>query len=389
MASESISLPRPPLRYGMVGGGQGAFIGDVHRKAIALDSSAELVAGSFSQDFQNTQATGRELRLAEDRLYRSFEEMASAEAARKDGIDFVVIVTPNFLHYRVCKAFLEAGIHVVCDKPLTFETAEAEELQALAHEKELLFMVTYTYTGYPMVKHAKALVADGRLGKIRFVNAEYPQEWLAGDLEKSGNKQASWRTDPTKSGKANCLGDIGTHIENLVAYITGLEIQAVSARLDRFVDGRQLDDNATVMLEYDQGAKGVYWSSQIAVGCDNGLRVRVFGERGALEFRQEDPNYLWFTPLGEPAQKLSRGRDELSPRAGELVRIPSGHPEGYFEAFANLYRSFAGALEKKLAGEALDASESDFPGVEAGLAGVKFVDRCVASSEAGGAWTPF
>lgn len=373
----------------MIGGGPGAFIGDVHRKAIAFDRSAELVAGCFSSDFSKTEVTGRELDLDESRLYRTPAEMASAEKERADGIDFAVIVTPNFLHYATAKAFLEAGIHVACDKPLTFETEEAEELKRLAESRGLLFLVTYTYTGYPMVKHAQALVAEGRLGAIRFVNAEYPQEWLASDVEKSGQKQASWRTDPAKSGKANCLGDIGTHVENLVSYVTGLQIEAVSARLDRFVGGRQLDDNATVMVRYKGGAQGLYWSSQIAVGCDNALRIRVFGEAGALEFRQEEPNYLYFTPLGEPAQRLSRGRDALAARAGELSRIPSGHPEGYYEAFANLYRTFAGALRKKLAGEPLSESDLDFPSVDDGIAGVYFVDRCVASAEAQGQWTSF
>ncbi len=374
------------LRYGMVGGGQGAFIGDVHRKAIALDGSAALVAGCFSRSHENTLATGRGLGLADDRLYRTFDEMAEAEAKRRDGIDFAVIVTPNASHYPAAKAFLSRGIHVVCDKPLVFEVREAEELAALARQKNLLFCVTYTYTGYPAVKHARDLIARGELGELRFVNAEYPQEWLSTLLEKEGQKQASWRADPAQTGKSNCVGDIGSHVENMVRYMTGLEITRLCARLDTFVKGRVLDDNASILVEYRGGAKGLYWSSQIAVGFDNALRVRVFGSKGSLQWSQENPNYLTVSRLGKPTEVLSRGRDPFYPPAQAYSRIPSGHPEGYFEAFANIYKTFAAALAKKKAGGKLDQKDLDFPNAADGISGVRFIDKCVESSQKGAVW---
>jgi len=377
------------LRYGMVGGGKGAFIGDVHRKAIALDGLAELAAGSFSQSFENTLETGASLGVARDRLYATYGEMATAEAARPDGIDFVSIVTPNALHYSVAKAFLSAGISVVCDKPLTFEEAEAKELGALAAKKGLLFGVTYTYTGYPAVKQAREMVRRGDIGEIRFVNAEYPQEWLATPSEREGSKQAAWRTNPALAGKSNCVGDIGSHAENMVSYITGLKIKSLCARLDTFVEGRPLDDNATIMVEYEGGAKGLYWASQIAIGYDNGLRVRVFGTKGTIQWSQENPNYLVVSKLGAPTVTLSRGRDGFYPHAQGYSRIPSGHPEGYFEAFANLYKTFITALAKLKAGEKLKKDDLDFPTAEDGAQGVRFIGRCVESSKKGAAWVAF
>lgn len=377
------------LRYGMVGGGQGAFIGDVHRKAIALDGSATLAAGCFSRSHENTRATGRALGLPDDRLYRSFDEMAEAEAKRKDGVDFVVVVTPNAAHFAAAKAFLSRGVHVVCDKPLVFEVHEAEELKALAKQKDLLFCVTYTYTGYPAVKHAREMIARGDIGPIRFVNAEYPQEWLATLLEKEGQKQAAWRADPTQSGKSNCVGDIGSHVENMVRYVTGLDIARLCARLDTFVPGRVLDDNASILVEYQGGAKGFYWSSQIAVGYDNGLRVRIFGATGSIQWAQENPNYLTVARLGKPTEVLSRGRDGFYAHAQSYSRIPSGHPEGYFEAFANVYRTFTGALARKQAGAPLTEKDLDFPNVDDGLSGVRFIDRCVESSRKGAVWVDF
>jgi len=278
------------LTYGMVGGGQNAFIGDVHRKAIAMDGKAWLAAGCFSQDHANTLATGQMLGLDEDRLYRTFEEMMTAEGKRSDKIDFVVIVTPNSTHFAIAKLALENGIHVVCDKPLTTSSADAEELARLAAEKDLLFCVTYAYTGYPIVKHLREMIASGELGDIRFVNGEYPQEWLATLLEKTGQKQAAWRTAPELTGISNCVGDIGSHIENMVSCLTGLKIRSLCARLDIFGEGRTLDDNASVMVEFEGGAKGLYWSSQIAVGHDNGFRVRIYGTKGSVEWIQEaDP----------------------------------------------------------------------------------------------------
>lgn len=374
------------LRYGMVGGGQGAFIGDVHRKAVNLDGKAEIAAGCFSKDYQNTLATGASLGIAEDRLYKSFEEMAVAEGKRTDKIDFVIIVTPNHLHAPAAKAFLQNGIHVVCDKPLTPSVQEAEELAQLAKAKNLLFCVTYTYTGYPMVKHIREMVKRGDIGDIRFVNAEYPQEWLARPIEKDGQKQAAWRTDPSQTGRSNCVGDIGSHIENMVSYLTGLRIQAVCARLDTFVAGRVLDDNATIMVNYTSGAKGLYWSSQIAAGHDNALRVRIYGTKGAIEWAQENPNYARVSMLDQPTQYLSRGRDALYPQAAKYSRIPSGHPEGYFEAFANIYTTFINALSKKLSGAALTAEDLDFPQLPEGIDGVKFINACVDSSQQGAVW---
>lgn len=389
MAEQTVQPPRP-LRYGMVGGGPGAFIGDVHRRAIALDPNTELVAGVFSRNQQASLVTARSLLLDQSRIYRDYQSMADEEAKRDDGIDFVVIVTPNVSHFEIAKAFLQAGIHVVCDKPLTTELADAESLGALVRDTGLLFAVTYTYTGYPIVKHARELVRSGALGAIRFVNAEYPQEWLAQRSEdEEGNRQAAWRTDPSQSGKSNCVGDIGTHIENMVSYVTGLEIERLSARLDSFVEGRTLDDNATIMVDYAGGARGLYWSSQIAIGRDNGLRVRVFGEKGSIEFFQEEPNHLTLSLIDAPTQIISRGRDALGTRGDGLVRVPAGHPEGYFEAFANIYLTFTGALRKRLSGEKLDEADMDFPQVEDGIQGVRFVTRVVESNESGGSWTQF
>lgn len=374
------------LKYGMIGGGAGAFIGDVHRKAIALDSKAELAAGVFSRNYRNTLDTGTQLGLDTNRLYKSYEEMAETEGKLPDGIKFVVIVTPNSTHFAIAKAFLENGIHVVCDKPLTTNSPDAEKLKKLAKEKDLLFCVTYTYTGYPIVKHLREMIKNNELGEIRVVNAEYPQDWLATPLEKTGQKQSAWRTDPAQSGKSNCVGDIGSHIENMVSYLTGLKIASLCARLDTFVPGRLLDDNATIMVNYDSGARGLYWSSQVAVGHDNGLRVRIFGAKASAEWRQENPNYLRLSFLDKPTEIISRGRDKLNPHAQSYSRIPSGHPEGYFEAFANIYNTFINALGKKLAGKPLTEEELDFPNAADGLQGVRFIEQCVTSSGKGAVW---
>jgi predicted dehydrogenase len=377
------------LSYGMVGGGQGAFIGDVHRKAIAMDGKAELVAGCLSRDFQNTLTTGESWGMNRDRLYPTYEEMMEAEGKRDDTIDFVVIVTPNNTHYRIAKLALENGIHVVCDKPLTIHSSEAEELKRLAQEKGLFFAVTYTYTGYPVVKHLREMIAKGDLGDIRFVNAEYPQEWLSTPLEKTGQKQAAWRTNPELTGASNCVGDIGSHIENMVSYLTGLKIKSLCARLDSFVEGRILDDNASILIDYGTGAKGLYWSSQIAVGHDNGLRVRIYGTKGSLQWCQEHPNYAKICYLDKPTEIISRGRDRMYPHAQGYSRVPAGHPEGYFEAFANIYSTFCVALNRKLSGESLTGKEMDFPGADDGLRGVRFIEKCVESSQKGAVWIDF
>ncbi|MDR1900838.1 MAG: Gfo/Idh/MocA family oxidoreductase [Treponema sp.] len=377
------------LRYGMVGGGQGAFIGDVHRKAIALDGLAEIVAGCFSRSAENTLATGAALGLSRERLYTTFEEMAEQEAKRPDKIDFVVISAPNAAHYPAAKAFLSRGIPVVCDKPLCIELSDAEDLAALAKKNNLLFAVTYTYTGYPTVKHARELIQRGEIGKIHYVTGEYPQEWLLAPAEKQGSKQAEWRTDPKIAGKSNSLGDLGAHIENMVSYMTGLRIKAVCARLDKVGPGRVLDDNATVMLEFEGGARGMYWSSQVAAGYDNALKVRIFGDKGAIVWDQEAMNYIEVRRFGRPNELLSRGKDPFYPHAQSYSRIPSGHPEGYFEGLANIYKTFIGALVKQRAGEKLSGDDLDFPDVNMGLDGVKFIGKCVESSDKGSIWINF
>jgi predicted dehydrogenase len=375
-----------PLTYGMIGGGQGAFIGDVHRKAIGMDRKARLVAGCFSQSYENTLATGEAYGLDKARLYRTFEEMLQAEAKRDDRIDFVVIVTPNSVHFPAARLAVERGIHVVCDKPLTTTLRDAEELRRLVKKNDSFFCVTYAYSGYPIVKHMRDMVKSGELGEVRFVSGEYPQDWLATLLEKTGQKQAAWRTDPKRAGASNCVGDIGSHIEHTVSYVTGLEIQSLLARLDRFGEGRALDDNASILVNYRGGAKGIYWSSQVAVGHDNGLRVRIYGTKAGLEWAQENPNYLRVSHVRKPSEFLSRGRDQMSARAQALSRIPSGHPEGYFEAFANIYSTYLTSLAKRKSGQALSGEDLDFPGIEDGVRGVRFIERCVESSDNGAVW---
>lgn len=376
----------PKLRYGMIGGGQGAFIGDVHRKSIALDGKAEIVCGAFSQSYDNTLATGDSLGLPKDRLYRTFEEMIRAEATRPDKPDFISIVTPNSTHYPAAKLALEHGFPVVCEKPLATSSGEAAELACLVRETGLMFCVTYAYSGYPIVKHLRDIIHAGEIGEIRFVNGEYPQEWLATKLEDTGQKQAAWRTDPRIAGLSNCVGDIGSHIEFMAAYMSGLEIESLCARLDRFGAGRPLDDNATILTNYKGGARGVYWSSQIAAGHDNALRLRIYGTKGAVEWFQETPNTARISFLDRPAGTISRGRDPLWPRGQSLSRLPSGHPEGYFESFANVYTTFITALSKKLRGEPLAGDDLDFPNVDDGARGVRYIEKCVESSAKGAAW---
>jgi len=378
----------PRLRYGMIGGGRGAFIGDVHRKAIAMDGKAELVCGAFSQSYDNTLATGDALGLPKERLYRTFDEMIAAESKRPDKPHFISIVTPNSTHASAAKLALMQGFPVVCEKPLATSLRDAEDLALLVRQTRLLFCVTYAYSGYPIVKHLRDMIAGGEIGQIRFVNGEYPQEWLATKLEDTGQKQAAWRTDPKLAGLSNSVGDIGSHIEFMAAYMTGLEIDALCARLDRFGPGRPLDDNATILVNYKGGARGVYWSSQIAAGHDNALRLRIYGTKGAVEWFQETPNAARVSFLDRPSGTISRGRDPMSARAQSLSRLPSGHPEGYFESFANVYATFIGALGKRLRGETFVPADLDFPGVEDGVRGVRFIERCVESSAKGSVWLP-
>ncbi len=376
------------IRYGMLGGDPAAFIGNVHRHAIDFSGRCVMAAGCFHVDPEKNLAAGRLYRVAEDRIYSDYKAMAAAEAAREDKIDFVSICTPNFLHYEMAKAFLEAGINVVCEKPLCFEVAQAQELQALAKEKDLLFAVTYCYSGNAMVKLARQLVEEGKLGKIVNVNAEYPQDWLIDELDDSASstsKMPVWRMDPKFSGASNCVGDIGTHIEHTVHYITGLHVKRVAAKVDYF--DHPLDLNANVLIEYDNGASGSYWCSQIAAGHRNGLAVRIYGSKGSLEWHEEDCEYLRFTPKGEPTQILCRGCGYVTGRAAQVQRVPSGHPEGFYESFANVYASYISAIAKHIDGQPLDAADLDFPTVDDGLAGVKYVHAVVDSARADSAWT--
>ncbi|MDD1535398.1 MULTISPECIES: Gfo/Idh/MocA family protein [unclassified Bradyrhizobium] len=373
------------IRLGMVGGGQGAFIGAVHRIAARIDDQFELVAGALSSDPIRAKTSAKELGIADGRAYGSFEEMAQAEAARADGIEAVAIVTPNHMHSPVAKAFLEAGIHVICDKPLTTTVAEAEQLVALVRKTGRIFVVTHNYTGYPMIRQARAMVANGDLGEIRLVQAEYLQDWLTEPLEATGQKQAAWRTDPSRSGAGGCIGDIGTHAYNLACFVTGLELDALLAQLSTFVEGRRLDDDVQIFLKWKGGAKGMLWASQIAVGNENGLKLRVYGSKGGLEWAQENPNQLWFTPYGKPKQLLTRGGAGASGAAARVTRIPSGHPEGYLEGFATIYAEAARAIRAAAAGEK-PPPDVIFPTVEDGLAGVKLIDAAVKSSEGNGVW---
>ncbi len=380
-----------PIRLGMVGGGQGAFIGAVHRIAARIDGHYEFVAGALSSDPERSRASGAELGLAPERCYGNFEEMAKAEAKRPDGIEAVSIVTPNHMHFPVAKAFLKAGIHVICDKPLTSTLADARKLAKLAGQSGRLFVLTHNYTGYPMIRQARAMVASGGLGDIRVVQVEYPQDWLAEPIERSGQKQASWRTDPQRSGLGGCVGDIGTHAWNLATFVTGLETDTLSADLDTFVSGRGLDDNVHVMLRFKPkgkatSAKGMLWASQVSPGNENGLKLRVYGTKAGLEWVQADPNYLWHCPLGEPKRLVTRGGAGANDAAARVTRIPAGHPEGYLEGFATIYTEAAAAIRAMRAGRKMP-KDVLFPTVKDGLDGMRFIEACVRSSRANGKWT--
>lgn len=380
------------IRMGIVGGGIGAFIGVVHRMAAMMDNEIELVCGAFSSNPERSKASGEAWHVPAERVYGSYQDMMKKEQQLPEDqrMDFVCIVTPNHLHFPVAKAALEHGFHVMSDKPMTFDVAEARELVALVEKTGLVFGLTHNYTGYPMVKQARDFVKSGKIGKVRKVVVEYPQGWLASRLEESGQKQADWRTDPKRSGATCCLGDIGTHAENLAEYITDLEIDEVCAEFTTFVEGRQLEDDANVLVRYKGGAKGILFASQISIGEENDLNIRVYGEKGALRWRQEEPNTLLVKYADRPTEVYRAGvnyGDRLCEAATAASRIPAGHPEGYLEAFANLYRNFANVLQKKLAGETPTEIETDFPNVHDGLRGMLFVDTCVESAGKGGVWT--
>lgn len=379
------------IRMGMIGGGQGAFIGAVHRMAAAIDGEIELVCGAFSSSPEKSKASGEDLYLPEDRVYISYEEMILRERELPEGerMDFVSIVTPNHVHFPPAKMALENGFHVVCDKPLAFDMQEAEALVKLVEETGLLFALTHNYTGYPMVKQARAMVQNGDLGNIRKVFVTYPQGWLSTKLEDSDSKQASWRTDPKRSGAAGAMGDIGTHAENLAEYITGLQITHLCADLNTFVPGRLLDDDGSVLLKFNNGAKGVLMASQIAAGEENALRIFVYGEKGGLEWHQMHPNSLVVRWLDKPVQTYRTGSVGLYPAALAHSRIPAGHPEGYLEAFANIYRNFAVCLRARLSGEAPSPVFEDFPTVADGLRGMRFIEQVVASAQSQEKWTAF
>ena len=374
-----------PIRLGMVGGGQDAFIGAVHRIAARIDGEFELVAGALSSTPAKAQASGRALGLAPERTYDDFAVMAEREAGREDGIEAVAVVTPNHMHAPVAKAFLARGIHVLCDKPLTATLDEARELAAAVAASEALFILTHNYTGYPMVRQARAMVAEGAIGPVRVVQVEYAQDWLSTPVEATGSKQAGWRTDPARSGVGGATGDIGTHAFNLASFVTGLRLEALAADLQAFVPGRRLDDNGQVLLRFKGGARGMLWCSQVAPGNENALRIRVFGETGGLEWAQEDPNYLWHGPLGEPKRLLTRGGAGAGAAAARVTRTPGGHPEGYLEGFANIYAEAARAIRARQAGQVIPP-EVVFPTVEDGVAGVAFVEACVRSSQHNAAW---
>jgi predicted dehydrogenase len=376
---------------GMVGGGRGAFIGGVHRMAAALDGQIELVCGAFSSNPEKSKLSGKDFFLDPERCYGSYEEMIKKEKELPDGerMDFVSIVTPNHVHFGPAKMALDNGFHVVCDKPLAFNMKEAKTLQRLVKKTGLLFALTHNYTGYPMVKQAKMMIQKGKIGKVRKVVVEYPQGWLSTRLEATDSKQAAWRTDPKRSGIAGAMGDIGTHAENLAEYMTGLQIKKLCADINIMVPGRQLDDDGNVLLEFDNGAKGILFASQIAAGEENALRIRVYGEKAGLEWAQMEPNTLIVKWLDKPTEIMRTGVGKLYPETQHATRIPAGHPEGYLEAFGNIYKNFANALRAKLAGKKPKALDLDFPSVDDGVRGMQFIEKVIASGKSKQKWIKF
>jgi len=369
------------LRAGIVGGGRGAFIGTVHRIAAQFDNEAEIISGALSSDPGKAASSARDWYLK--RSYASFGKMAEEESRRADGIDFVIIATPNHLHYPIIRAFAEKGIHIVCDKPVAFNVKEAEAILSLVRKKKIVFALTHNYTGYPLVREARDIVRSGRIGEVRKVLVEYIQDWLLQPIEKTGQKQAAWRTDPKRAGASCCVGDIGTHGENLLEFITGLKIKALCADLTSFVPGRRLEDDANVLLRLENGAKGLLTCSQIAAGEENGLSIRIYGTKAGLEWRQMEPNYLYLKWPGSPIQTLRPGKPYLSKNALEAGRIPSGHPEAFLEAFANIYKGAIADIRNAKKGKAL---RKNYPGAEDGLRGMRFIEACVKSSKQGAKW---
>jgi predicted dehydrogenase len=369
------------LKYGMVGGGQGAFIGAVHRIAARIDDQFELVAGALSSNPERAAASAADLGIDASRSYASFEEMATKEAAREDGIDAVSIVTPNHMHAPVAKAFLEAGIHVICDKPLTSNLDDALALQEVARNAKAEFILTHNYSGYPLVREARSMVQSGKLGKLRKIHVEYIQDWLSAPIEGQDNKQANWRTDPKQSGLGGAIGDIGTHAFQLAQFICGDPVAELAADLTSFVDGRLVDDDAQMMLRFKSGAKGFLWASQVAPGNENNLKIRIYGEKGGIEWEQENPNKLWYGMLGEPKYLLTRGGAGVSDAANSVTRTPGGHPEGYLEGFATIYNDAADIIRNGRTAESL------CPTLDEGVMGMRFIDAAIRSSQANAQWT--
>ena len=373
---------------GMVGGGRGAFIGQVHRMAANLDGKIELVAGAFSSDPEKSKLSGQDFFIDPDRAYGSYEEMAKAEAAREDGIDFVSIVVQNHLHFAVAKCFLDAGINVICDKPLTIDLQQAKELKRIVEDSGLIFALTHNYTGYPMVKEARRMVKDGELGRLLKIVTEYPQGYAVGDVEGEGSGAiANWRADPKIAGKSNCMGDIGTHAHNLTKYITGLEIDELAAELTAFIPGRELDDDGNCLVRFTEGVKGIIYASQISNGDENNLNIRVYGTKASLEWHQEDPNELIVKFANAPRKTYRRGNDYLGAAAQNNSRTPFAHPEGFIEAFANVYLAAAKAISDQIDGTPPPGEGYDFPTVDDGVAGVAFIAACVESSQKNASWT--
>jgi len=376
------------IRFGMVGGGEGAFIGAVHRIASRIDDHYELVAGALSSTPEKSRRSGEVLGLDPSRVYDDYVAMAKEEAARADGVEAVAIVTPNDVHVPVAEAFLAAGIHVICDKPLATTLREARRLRELVDATGLVFVVTHNYTGYPMVRQAREMVRAGELGDIRVVQVEYPQDWLTQKLEDTGQKQAEWRTDPVRSGAGGCVGDIGTHAFNLADFIVQMPVVELCAELTAFVPGRRLDDNVQILLRYEKGARGMLWASQVAPGNENGLRIRVYGTKAGIDWCQEQPNHLRLSPYGEPTRVMTRGIEAAGPAAARVTRIPPGHPEGYLEGFATIYTEAAAAIRAARDGSPLDPDVT-YPTIQDGVKGVAFIEAAVASSRNGASWVPF
>ena len=374
------------IKLGMVGGGEGAFIGEVHRIAARMDERFHLCAGALCSDPERSLKSALDLGLPEDRSYSDYKEMAISESQRDDGINFVSIVTPNHLHHPIAKAFLEVGINVICDKPMTMNSEEAQELIDISESSDLIFAVTYNYSGYPLIREAREIIKKGDLGSIRIIKVEYIQDWLTEPIERTGQKQASWRVDPKKSGIGGSIGDIGTHAFHLAHFVTQQLPNKISADLSCFVEGRELDDNAHILMRYESGAKGMIWSSQVAPGNENNLKIQIYGEKGGLIWQQENPNELILNLLNQPSRRLTRGSSFVGDQSARLTRIPAGHPEGYLEGFANIYREVADEFSAKISGKPI-SKDILYPTSKEGLYGVSFIEAAIESNSKDSVWT--